>query len=91
MPAYNEETYDLGFGDVRFGDFTNLPISNLQILNLQDGTAETVRGYLPRLGERLTLIRHETNQGVGGAIATGYGAAITRWTWRRCPEPVEGW
>ena len=67
-----------GFGDVRFGGFTNLPISNLQILNLQDGTAETVRHYLPAaadlplMGERLHLIRHETNQGVGGAIATGY-------------------
>ena len=68
VPAYNEETYDLGFGDVRFGDFTNLPISNLQILNPRDGTAEAVRRYLPRLGERLHLIRHETNQGVGGAI-----------------------
>jgi len=30
VPAYNEETYDLGFGDVRFGDFANLPILNLQ-------------------------------------------------------------
>ena len=42
----------------------------------QDGTAETVRRYLPDQGERLLLIRHETNQGVGGAIATGY-------RWRR--------
>jgi len=33
----------------------------------RDGTAETVRRYLPRMGERLHLIRHETNQGVGGA------------------------
>ena len=38
----------------------------------RDGTVETVRRYLPRLGERLLLIQHETNQGVGGAIATGY-------------------
>jgi hypothetical protein len=49
VPAYNEETYNLGFGDVRFGDFTNLPISNLQILNPRDRMAETVR----RMSERL--------------------------------------
>jgi len=41
-------------------------------LNPRDGTAEAARRYLPRMGERLHLIRHETNQGVGGAIATGY-------------------
>ncbi|HHE73092.1 MAG TPA: glycosyltransferase [Chloroflexi bacterium] len=42
------------------------------MLNPRDGTAEAARRYLPRMGERLHLIRHETNQGVGGAIATGY-------------------
>jgi glycosyltransferase involved in cell wall biosynthesis len=31
-----------------------------------------VAEYLPQMGERLCLLRHETNQGVGGAIATGY-------------------
>ncbi len=38
----------------------------------QDGTADTVRHYLPHMNERLLLIQHEANQGVGGAIATGY-------------------
>jgi glycosyltransferase involved in cell wall biosynthesis len=38
----------------------------------QDNTAEVVRSYATRLGERLVLLEHETNQGVGGAIATGY-------------------
>ena len=38
----------------------------------RDGTAEAARRYLPRMDERLRLIQHETNQGVGGAIATGY-------------------
>jgi glycosyltransferase involved in cell wall biosynthesis len=37
-----------------------------------DGTADVVRRYVPQMGERLLLIQHETNQGVGGAIATGY-------------------
>ena len=38
----------------------------------QNGTAETVRRYLLQMSERLLLIQHETNLGVGGAIATGY-------------------
>lgn len=38
----------------------------------QDGTAEAVRRYLSDQGERLQLVQHKTNQGVGGAIATGY-------------------
>ena len=37
-----------------------------------DGTADVVRHYIPRMGERLLLIQHEANRGVGGAIATGY-------------------
>lgn len=37
-----------------------------------DGTADVVRRYVPQMGERLLLIQHERNQGVGGAIATGY-------------------
>lgn len=38
----------------------------------QDGTVEVVQGYEARLGDRLVLLEHETNRGVGGAIATGY-------------------
>lgn len=38
----------------------------------RDGTTDVVRRYMPQMGERLLLIQHETNQGVGGAIATGY-------------------
>ena len=38
----------------------------------QDGTVDAVRDYEARLGARLVLLEHEVNQGVGGAIATGY-------------------
>jgi glycosyltransferase involved in cell wall biosynthesis len=41
----------------------------------QDGTVERVRAYQGTLGDRLALIVHERNQGVGGAIATGYRRA----------------
>ncbi|MBN1582038.1 MAG: glycosyltransferase family 2 protein, partial [Anaerolineae bacterium] len=38
----------------------------------QDSTPETVERYVPQMDGRLLLIRHNNNQGVGGAIATGY-------------------
>jgi len=40
-----------------------------------DGTVEVTRGFVERMAERVTLICHEENEGVGGAIATGYEAA----------------
>jgi len=41
-----------------------------------DATVEVVAQYVERHPERIRLIRHERNQGVGGAIATGYKAAL---------------
>ena len=41
-----------------------------------DRTAEILRGLKVRYGERLVVIRHPRNQGVGGAIVTGYEAAL---------------
>ena len=38
----------------------------------QDDTVSVVRSHATRLGDRLVLIEHNHNQGVGGAIATGY-------------------
>lgn len=37
-----------------------------------DRTAEIVKGYVEKQPDRIILIRHEINQGVGGSIATGY-------------------
>lgn len=37
-----------------------------------DQTAEVVRTYQKREGARVVLLCHDKNQGVGGAIATGY-------------------
>ncbi len=44
----------------------------------QDATVEVVRRYKEKalLNGNLTLIQHERNQGVGGAIVTGYKAAL---------------
>ncbi|GAF72800.1 unnamed protein product, partial [marine sediment metagenome] len=37
-----------------------------------DSTVEVVNSLANKLGEKLILIQHKENQGVGGAIATGY-------------------
>jgi glycosyltransferase involved in cell wall biosynthesis len=41
-----------------------------------DGTAERLLAAQPRHGERLRVIRHAVNGGVGAAIVTGYRAAM---------------
>lgn len=41
-----------------------------------DDTAAVVQQYAEKDPERVVLIRHGENQGVGGAIATGYRAAL---------------
>ena len=38
----------------------------------RDKTIEVVKGFFPEMEDRLHLIEHPTNQGVGGAIANGY-------------------
>lgn len=42
----------------------------------KDKTAEKLAGLKALWGDRLVVIRHPTNQGVGGAIVTGYEAAL---------------
>jgi glycosyltransferase involved in cell wall biosynthesis len=41
-----------------------------------DRTVEKVNSYLNKLREKLVLIQHKDNQGVGGAIVTGYKWAL---------------
>jgi glycosyltransferase involved in cell wall biosynthesis len=42
----------------------------------KDRTAEKLSGLKAQQGDRLVVIRHERNQGVGAAIVTGYEAAL---------------
>lgn len=69
VPAYNEEKL---IGNV----IETMPefVDRIVIVDdkSRDKTVEIVKGYLEKSEERLVLIQHEKNQGVGGAIVTGY-------------------
>ncbi len=68
VPAYNEET-QIGTVIETMPDY----VDHIVIVNdkSQDRTAEVVESYQESDG-RVILINHEENQGVGGAIASGY-------------------
>ena len=68
VPAFNEEK-QISVVIEKMPDF----IDAIVIIDdaSSDRTSEVVKDFM-RLSERITLIRHERNQGVGGAIATGY-------------------
>jgi glycosyltransferase involved in cell wall biosynthesis len=69
VPAYNEE---LLIGRV----IETMPefVDKIVIVDdfSRDQTASIVLGYSQKCPERIVLIRHEANQGVGAAIVTGY-------------------
>lgn len=69
VPAYNEEKL---IGRV----LDTMPdwVDRIVVVDdcSRDATAERVQAYVERQPERILLLRHQVNQGVGGAIATGY-------------------
>lgn len=69
IPAYNEEKL---IGNV----IDTMPsfVDKIVIVDdcSQDNTLAVIKNYIIKQPQRLILIRHETNQGVGGAIASGY-------------------
>ena len=68
IPAHNEETQISRVIDT-MPDFVDLMIIIDDLST--DKTVQVVREY-QKNSNRIELIRHETNKGVGGAIATGY-------------------
>lgn len=75
VPAYNEEKL---IGQVldTMPEFVDLIIVVDDAST--DRTSEIVTAYRSRLADRLMLVRHPHNQGVGGAIVTGYKQALAR-------------
>jgi len=74
IPAYNEETQIIGV-------LKGLPeyIDKIIVVNdnSSDNTSQKVNDYIADTGDsRVILIIHKKNQGVGGAIATGYKEAV---------------
>lgn len=72
IPAYNEEKYILQ---------TILGIPGLvdEILVVDDGSRDsTAEVAISSRDSRVQVVRHTTNQGVGGAIVTGYREVIRR-------------
>jgi len=69
IPAYNEEKL-VGVTLDSIPEF----VDRVVVVDdgSQDGTADCVTRHIDGQGERITLLRHAQNIGVGGAIATGY-------------------
>jgi glycosyltransferase involved in cell wall biosynthesis len=69
VPAYNEE-------DLISRVIETMPDYVDKILVVddasQDRTVKIVKKYAQQPGERIRLVEHQANQGVGGAIASGY-------------------
>ena len=75
VPAYNEEKL---IGQVldTMPDFVDLIIVVDDAST--DCTSDIVASYHKRLADRLVLVRHTRNQGVGAAIVSGYKQALDR-------------
>lgn len=69
VPCYNEET-QIGIVIDTMPDF----VDKIVIIDDVSGdkTVEIVKGYKEKYPDKIELICHETNKGVGGAISTGY-------------------
>ena len=68
VPAFNEAT-QIGGVIETMPDYVDRIIIVDDVS--KDGTSDIIEQYLPR-NNRLVFIKHEANQGVGGAIASGY-------------------
>lgn len=69
VPAYNEEKL-IGRTIETMPDW----VDKIVVVDdcSRDATAARVEAYAGQQPERIVLLRHQVNQGVGGAIATGY-------------------
>lgn len=74
VPCYNEELLI-----TRVLETMPVYVDRIYVVDdlSRDRTAQVVEEYIARTGaDRIELIRHTTNQGVGGAIVTGYKRAL---------------
>jgi glycosyltransferase involved in cell wall biosynthesis len=59
------------------GVLSRIPDSVDSVFVVDDASPDSIRSAVESISDpRVVLIRHETNQGVGGAMVTGFGAAL---------------
>lgn len=73
VPCHNEET-QIGTVIETMPDYVDRIIVVDDVSS--DSTREIVAGYVERMPDKVRLIAHEVNGGVGDAIVTGYKAAV---------------
>jgi glycosyltransferase involved in cell wall biosynthesis len=73
VPAYNE-AHQIGRVLDTMPDF----VDRIFVVDdcSSDATLARLDEWRPRLGQRLLVVKHEQRRGVGGAIASGYSAAL---------------
>jgi glycosyltransferase involved in cell wall biosynthesis len=73
IPAYNEEKL-IGVAITTVPDY----VDNIIIVDdrSRDNTIKVARKYFKKLKDKLTIIKHRYNRGVGAAIVTGYKKAL---------------
>ena len=75
IPAYNEERH---IGEV----IETIPsyVDSLLVIDdcSEDSTPRIVAQHAEKSADRITLIRHDSRRGVGGAIVTGYRESLNR-------------
>lgn len=73
VPAYNEE-------NLISQTITTIPdfVDKIIVIDdhSRDKTAEIVQSYMKKLTDKLILVQHEKNKGVGAAIKTGYKKSL---------------
>jgi len=69
VPAYNEQS-QIGRVIETMPDY----VDKIVVVDDKstDNTVEVIREYIAKQSDRIVLVEHEDNQGVGGAIVTGY-------------------
>jgi glycosyltransferase involved in cell wall biosynthesis len=73
VPCYNEQTLIRRVIETMPGTVDRIFVVDDKST---DDTASIVQEYVEKAPQRIVLIRHADNQGVGGAIASGYKAAL---------------
>lgn len=74
FPAYNESENLKRFPAEVFPEFDKLGVS-YEVIVVDDGSADATAAVAESLGDRIRLVRHEKNKGIGAAVRTGIAAA----------------